>query len=83
MQSYLEMLETEFLSASSNMDKIIQSERLEAMRQVELIGMTTSAAARLYPLLCELRCPIGILFVMLEHCLLLEKFQFSSFIYYY
>lgn len=60
LQEHLELLETHYMSLSSAVDQSKQLEKLEAMRQAELVGMTTSAAARLYPVLRELHCPIAL-----------------------
>ncbi|KAK3907894.1 NFX1-type zinc finger-containing protein 1 [Frankliniella fusca] len=58
LQGHLEALEHSYISVSSAVDHLKQLEKLEAMREAELVGMTTSAAARLYPVLRELHCPI-------------------------
>ncbi|XP_034248596.1 NFX1-type zinc finger-containing protein 1-like [Thrips palmi] len=60
LQSHLQLLETHYLSSSSAYADLKQFEKLEVMRQAEIVGMTTSAAARLYPVLCELHCPIAL-----------------------
>lgn len=59
IQSHLQLLETHYLSSSSAYADLKQFEKLEVMRRAEIVGMTTSAAARLYPVLRELHCPIG------------------------
>lgn len=60
LQSHLEVLESLYLDASTVFADLKQYEKLGAMRQAELVGMTTSAAARLYPILRELNCPIAL-----------------------
>lgn len=59
LQSHLQLLESQYLSASSACFDLEQYKKLEVMREAEVVGMTTSAAARLYPVLRELRSSIG------------------------
>lgn len=60
IQSHLQQLETHYLSSFSAFADLKQFEKLEVMRQADVVGMTTSAAARLYPVLRELCCPIAL-----------------------